>query len=186
MKARLVSAKPPELALTLQALRVVAMKHRLHTLRGLRERRRTLGEVAAVTGFPKTSVNNHLKALERDHFVARKEDAGWVYYELTDIGRALAESDRIQVTILLGTSALALALAAAVLAFRARLIAHSPSDEAWIVEPIGVNPEGTGIPRVDLLVLAASLLVIAITTLVVAVVKWRGRRGQQSSPRPTG
>lgn len=175
-----------ELTLTLQALRVVAMKHRLRTLRCLRERRRTLGEVASATGLPKTSSHNHLKALERDGFIGRKEDEGWVYYELTDIGRALAESNRIQVTLLLGSSLLAFAFAAAVLAVRTRLVSSSPSNDGWVVEPIGIAPEQTGVERLDLLIVAAMLAVIALMTLGMAIAKRRRRQGKTVASRPVG
>lgn len=177
-----MSEKPHELALTLKALRVVTMKHRLRTLRSLLDRRCTLGEIVTAVDLPKTTVHNHLKALERDRFISRHQEGAWVYYELTDLGRAIAESDRIQVTILLGSSAVSLTIAATILAIRARLTVPT-AREGWLVEPI--PPAPAGIERAELLILGLALLSLSITLLVLALLK-RRRSPSASDRKATG
>jgi len=94
------------------AFKALASETRVSILKKLGVRRATPSELAASLGVSAQAASEHLTQLERAGLV-RREDEGrkWVYYSLTDKGKALVRpEDAKRVWVLLGTGAIALAV----------------------------------------------------------------------------
>jgi DNA-binding transcriptional ArsR family regulator len=98
------------------AFKALASETRVALLKKLGSRRATPSELAQSLGVTPQAASEHLAQLEKAGLAkrdARPEDEGrkWVYYSLTDKGRALVSpSEKRKIWVLLGTGALALAL----------------------------------------------------------------------------
>ncbi len=79
-----------EITIDRKALNALAVSSRINILKALRERRKTLSELARETGLSPSTVSEHLGLLLDAGLVAR-EDTGrkWVYYSLTEKGETV-------------------------------------------------------------------------------------------------
>ncbi|MEM0475773.1 MAG: winged helix-turn-helix domain-containing protein [Candidatus Norongarragalinales archaeon] len=95
-----------KITLEKNAFKALASETRVSILKKLGARRATPSELAASLGISAQAASEHLARLERAGLV-RREDEGrkWVYYSLTDKGKALvspSESRKIWVLLSLG------------------------------------------------------------------------------------
>lgn len=97
-------------------------------LKKLAARRMTASELAAELGMKVQSAAEHLEKMEAAGLVSREKRAKWVYYALTQKGRAVAEPGEKRVWMLLGTIVIALAFAGgALVIWQTALQAPHPS-----------------------------------------------------------
>lgn len=91
------------------AFKALSSDTRVAVLKALDERRKTASELAKELSFSVQSVSEHLAKLEEAGLAVRAEsERKWVYYELTDKGRAVLHPDSARgFWVLLGLSAIA-------------------------------------------------------------------------------
>ncbi len=91
--------------------RVLDSKARMEILKLLGHRRATVSELSRLLGMSKSTVLYHLSKLIEGEFINRREngDRKWVYYELSEKGRKVLTYRKINITLLLSSSLLALA-----------------------------------------------------------------------------
>lgn len=107
----------------LDAMQALASRRRFDVLRALRDRRRTVSELADRLDVAKGTVHRHVGKLVEAGFVDRIDDPDrqWVYYELTPDGRRLADADRPRIVLQLAAAVLCLAGAIGAGAYAATL-----------------------------------------------------------------
>jgi len=96
-----------------KSFEALAVETRVRILKSLRERRKTLSELAGELKLSVSGVKEHLQVLE-DAELVRKMDDGhkWKYYELTKKGGDVVAPRELRVWILLSISTVALIMSA--------------------------------------------------------------------------
>jgi DNA-binding transcriptional ArsR family regulator len=106
-------AMEDKITLDKTAFKALASETRVDILKKLGSRRATPSEIAGALGVSAQAVSEHLAQLEKAGLV-RREDEGrkWVYYALTEKGKALLNpEDQRRIWVLLSTGALAIVAA---------------------------------------------------------------------------
>ncbi len=135
------------------SFQALASEARVAILKKLAARRMTASELARELGMRAQSASEHLKKIERAGLVARARRAKWVYYELTEKGRAVVAPGEKKVWMLLGVSVLVLAGAVLLLYFLpGEKIGPQPAPEWKAGErapllPIAGEAEALGVPK---------------------------------------
>lgn len=174
-----------------KSFEALAVETRVKLLKSLRERRKTLTELAEERGMSVSGIKEHLAVLEKAELVRKMDDGHkWKYYELTGKGGEVVAPKELKVWLLLSISAVALlgsALAILGALQPAAEPAHAPelrafaagaqpaggADEAKAAEPPGPQPRGAAGP--DLAVPLAVGGISAATLAGCIAVLWRNR-----------
>lgn len=94
--------------ITKSTIKALASDTRLEMLKLLAQRRKIPADIAKLMKLAPSTVNEHLKILEQEGLVQRKETGHkWIYFEVTDKGRSLVRpSSPIQFVLILGVGAM--------------------------------------------------------------------------------
>ena len=89
----------PALAARARYFRVLGDPTRLHILEALVERERTVAELVALTGAPRSRVSNHLACLKWCRFVTARRQGRHIAYGIADprVGELLSVSKELSV-----------------------------------------------------------------------------------------
>lgn len=174
------------------ALKALAHRTRFRVLQALLERPKTVSELSRELEASKGTIHRHLETLEEAGFSRRREDdRQWVYHELTDRGRALAEADRPQVVIELAGTLVLGGLGLAVASARSRLAGRFQPEESTSGQQSpqapgsgnGTGGNGTGGADPGVLADPQTWLAVGVVLVVVAAV---AALAVAASVRPTG
>jgi predicted transcriptional regulator len=92
-----------------KSFEALAVDSRVKILKSLKERRKTLSELAKEQNMSVSGVKEHLETLEKVGLIEKIDDGHkWKYYELTKKGRDIVAPKELRVWILLSISTLAL------------------------------------------------------------------------------
>ncbi len=92
-----------------KSFEALAVETRVRILKSLRQRRKTLSELAGEIGMSVSGVKEHLQVLERAELVRKTDDGHkWKYYDLTKKGGDVVAPKELKVWILLSISTVAL------------------------------------------------------------------------------
>ncbi|VVC03079.1 Bacterial regulatory protein, arsR family [Candidatus Bilamarchaeum dharawalense] len=92
-----------------KSFEALAVDSRVKILKSLKQRRKTLSELAQEQKMSVSGVKEHLETLEKVGLIEKKDDGHkWKYYDLTKKGSDIIGPREIRVWILLATSILAL------------------------------------------------------------------------------
>lgn len=98
-----------KIVLDRKSFEALAVDSRVKLLKSLKQRRKTLSELANEQKMSVSGVKEHLETLENVGLVEKKDDGHkWKYYELTRKGKDVVGPKEIRVWILLVTSVIAL------------------------------------------------------------------------------
>jgi len=98
-----------KIVLDRKSFEALAVDTRIKILKSLKERRKTLSEIAKEQGMSVSGVKEHLETLEGVGLIVKKDDGHkWKYYELTKKGTGIVVPRELRVWILLSISAIAL------------------------------------------------------------------------------
>lgn len=123
-----------EIPLDGDLIKVLASDTRREILGLLKDRRRTVTELADDLDLQKATVHEHLKKLVDSELVQREEDDRlWVYYQLTPRGKRILNPSRSRIYLVVGLGVLAAIVGAIVLAI---FLMQSPTSA-----PAGAAPE---------------------------------------------
>ena len=136
-----------------KSFEALAVESRVKILKSLKQRRKTLSEIAKERGMSVSGIKEHLETLEGAGLVRKLDDGHkWKYYELTQKGGELLTPKEIRVWVLLSISTIAL-LSSLLAIFYA---STTPLDGVASI------PEGPDIQAEDSRIMAASPLVPGI------------------------
>ncbi|MFA5861786.1 MAG: winged helix-turn-helix domain-containing protein, partial [Candidatus Thermoplasmatota archaeon] len=152
-----------EAHLSFSQLQAIASPTRLRLLQALVPRRATLSELSNLTGVAKATIHSSMELLAREGFLRRLEsDEVWVYYELTVLGRAVANMKPLRLIVFYATASLVATAGMGMI-----MLDVLRSDElSWNIPPIGVPPEPEPLISLDATALGAALVVIGIGGLL--------------------
>ena len=112
----------PEVVLQQKALEALASDSRVTILKDLRDRQKTLTQIARSVGLDKGTVYRHLQRLVEGSLVHRDDAHSFTYYRLTFQGRAVVvPRETTRIAIVLGS-----AVASAVAAFASLSVYLTP------------------------------------------------------------
>ena len=95
-----------------KSFEALAVDTRVKILKSLKERRKTLSEIAKEQGMSVSGIKEHLETLEHVGLIEKKDDGHkWKYYELTKKGADIVAPRELRVWILLSISLIAFAAA---------------------------------------------------------------------------
>ncbi len=95
-----------------KSFEALAVDTRVKILKSLKERRKTLSEIAKEQGMSVSGIKEHLETLEAVGLIEKKDDGHkWKYYELTKKGADIVAPRELRVWILLSISTIAFAAA---------------------------------------------------------------------------
>lgn len=98
-----------KIVLDRKSFEALAVDTRIKILKSLKERRKTLSEIAKEQGMSVSGVKEHLETLEGVGLIVKKDDGHkWKYYELTKKGSGIVAPKELRVWILLSISTIAL------------------------------------------------------------------------------
>jgi DNA-binding transcriptional ArsR family regulator len=98
-----------KIVLDRKSFEALAVDSRVKILKSLKERRKTLSEIAKEQGMSVSGVKEHLETLEGVGLIEKKDDGHkWKYYELTKKGGNIVAPRELRVWILLSMSFIAL------------------------------------------------------------------------------
>ncbi len=98
-----------KIVLDRKSFEALAVDTRVRILKSLKERRKTLTEIAKEEGMSVSGIKEHLSVLESVGLIEKIDDGHkWKYYELTKKGREVVGPKEVKVLIILSTSILAL------------------------------------------------------------------------------
>ncbi|MFH0737264.1 MAG: winged helix-turn-helix domain-containing protein [Candidatus Micrarchaeota archaeon] len=101
-----------KIVLDRKSFEALAVDSRVKILKSLKERRKTLTEIASEQGMSVSGVKEHLETLEKVGLIEKKDDGHkWKYYELTRKGSDIVAPRELRVWILLSMSTIALVAA---------------------------------------------------------------------------
>jgi DNA-binding transcriptional ArsR family regulator len=101
-----------------KSFEALAVESRVRILKSLRQRRKTLSELAEGMGMSVSGVKEHLQVLEQAELVRKMDDGHkWKYYELTKKGSDVVAPKELRVWILLSISMFALLMSAMALLY---------------------------------------------------------------------
>lgn len=99
-----------KIVLDRKSFEALAVDSRIRILKSLKERRKTLSEIAKEQKMSVSGVKEHLETLENVGLIEKKDDGHkWKYYELTRKGSGIVAPRELRVWILLSLSLLVLA-----------------------------------------------------------------------------
>ncbi len=100
-----------KIVLDSKSFEALAVDNRVRILKSLKQRRKTLSEIAKEMDISVSGAKEHLQKLEQANLVEKKDDGHkWKYYELTKKGTGIVAPKELKVWILLGLSLIALVL----------------------------------------------------------------------------
>jgi DNA-binding transcriptional ArsR family regulator len=100
-----------KIVLDRKSFEALAVDSRVKILKSLKERRKTLSELAKEQDMSVSGVKEHLETLEKVDLIAKIDDGHkWKYYELTKKGSDIIGPKELRVWILLSLSSVALIL----------------------------------------------------------------------------
>ncbi len=95
-----------------KSFEALAVDTRIKILKSLKERRKTLSEIAGEQKMSVSGIKEHLETLEKVELIKKIDDGHkWKYYELTRKGSDIVAPKELRVWILLSMSVIALAAA---------------------------------------------------------------------------
>lgn len=98
-----------KIVLDRKSFEALAVDTRIKILKSLKERRKTLSEIAKEQDMSVSGVKEHLETLEGVGLIVKKDDGHkWKYYELTKKGSGIVAPKELRVWILLSISTIAL------------------------------------------------------------------------------
>ncbi|MEW6035826.1 MAG: winged helix-turn-helix domain-containing protein [Candidatus Micrarchaeota archaeon] len=98
-----------KIVLDRRSFEALAVDSRVKILKSLKERRKTLSEIAKEQGMSVSGVKEHLETLEKVGLIEKRDDGHkWKYYELTRKGSDIVAPRELRVWILLSISMVAL------------------------------------------------------------------------------
>ena len=98
-----------EIVLDRKSFEALAVETRIRILKSLKERRKTLSEIATEQKMSVSGIKEHLETLEEAGLIEKKDDGHkWKYYELTKKGAGIVAPRELRVWILLSISMIAL------------------------------------------------------------------------------
>ena len=98
-----------KIVLDRKSFEALAVDTRVKILKSLKERRKTLTEIAKEEDMSVSGIKEHLSILESVGLIEKIDDGHkWKYYELTKKGREVVGPKEVRVLIILSTSILAL------------------------------------------------------------------------------
>ncbi len=98
-----------KIVLDRRSFEALAVDSRVKILKSLKERRKTLSEIAKEQGMSVSGVKEHLETLEKVGLIEKRDDGHkWKYYELTKKGSDIVVPRELRVWILLSISMVAL------------------------------------------------------------------------------
>ncbi|MFH0885352.1 MAG: winged helix-turn-helix domain-containing protein [Candidatus Micrarchaeota archaeon] len=98
-----------KIVLDRKSFEALAVDTRVKILKSLKERRKTLSEIAREQGMSVSGVKEHLETLEKVGLIEKMDDGHkWKYYELTKKGGDIVAPRELRVWILLSISTIAL------------------------------------------------------------------------------
>ena len=96
-----------------KSFEALAVDSRVRILKSLKQRRKTLSEIAQEMGMSVSGVKEHLETLEGADLVKKMDDGHkWKYYELTKKGSDLVAPKELRVWVVLSISVIALLISA--------------------------------------------------------------------------
>lgn len=124
-----------------KSFEALAVDSRVRILKSLKERRKTLSELANESGMSVSGVKEHLETLEGASLVKKIDDGHkWKYYELTKKGSEIVAPKELRVWIILSISTVV---------FLASLVMLLPAAQAWL-SSTQINPgEGSAPPLLN-------------------------------------
>ncbi|MDD5340726.1 MAG: winged helix-turn-helix domain-containing protein [Candidatus ainarchaeum sp.] len=171
-----------------KSFEALAVESRVRILKSLRQRRKTLSELADEMKMSVSGVKEHLQVLEQAELVRKMDDGHkWKYYELTKKGSDVVAPKELRVWILLSISIIALAASAMAMLYAgvpaAQEDTNAPVLKALpVTAPMAGGANETPLPREDHAQagsdLAVPVAVGAISALTLAgclLVLWRNR-----------
>lgn len=145
-----------------KSFEALAVDSRVRILKSLKERRKTLSEIAREHGMSVSGTKEHLSNLEKVGLIEKIDDGHkWKYYELTGKGKEIVGPKEVRVWILLSSSIFALIISAMML-FNAPLAVQDAAAISGDAEGGAVNVDG--LPKataMDTLEYAAPLMASA-------------------------
>jgi DNA-binding transcriptional ArsR family regulator len=100
-----------KIVLDSRSFEALAVESRVRILKSLRERRKTLSELAEGMKMSVSGTKEHLQVLEEAGLVRKMDDGHkWKYYELTKKGSEIVAPKELRVWILLSISTIALVM----------------------------------------------------------------------------
>lgn len=159
--------------ITKSTIKALASDTRLEMLRLLSQRRKIPADIAKLLKLAPSTVNEHLKILEEEGLVRRKETGHkWIYFEITEKGRSLVQPrSPMQFVIILGLGALmmlvggfrSLISGGETFATQVAQKAGETATESDIARaPMMAAPSTAGIDWFMVLVLVAGLVLVAV------------------------
>jgi DNA-binding transcriptional ArsR family regulator len=98
-----------KIVLDRKSFEALAVDTRIKILKSLKERRKTLSEIAKEQSMSVSGIKEHLETLENVGLIVKKDDGHkWKYYELTKKGSGIVAPRELRVWILLSISTIAL------------------------------------------------------------------------------
>jgi len=98
-----------KIVLDRKSFEALAVDSRIRILKSLKERRKTLSEIASEQEMSVSGIKEHLETLEKVGLILKKDDGHkWKYYELTKKGSDIVAPRELRVWILLSMSMIAL------------------------------------------------------------------------------
>ena len=98
-----------KIVLDRKSFEALAVDSRIRILKSLKERRKTLSEIASEQEMSVSGIKEHLEILEKVGLILKKDDGHkWKYYELTKKGSDIIAPRELRVWILLSMSMIAL------------------------------------------------------------------------------
>lgn len=98
-----------KIVLDKESFEALAVGTRVKILKSLKERRKTLSELAKEIGMSVSGIKEYLEILEKTHLIEKIDDGHkWKYYELTKKGKNIVHPQEFRVLVLLTFSIIAL------------------------------------------------------------------------------
>lgn len=123
-----------------KSFEALAVESRVRILKSLRQRRKTLSELADELGMSVSGVKEHLQVLEQAELVRKMDDGHkWKYYDLTKKGSDVVAPKELRVWILLSISIIALAASAMAMLYAGTPAAEQTDMNAPMVKALAVG-----------------------------------------------
>lgn len=95
-----------EIKIGIETFETLSSKTRIHILKSLASRPKTVTELAKKLGLAKSTTHKHLNKMVDAGLIFKRENSNqFVYYALTDKGRGLLHNEKIKIVILLTSTA---------------------------------------------------------------------------------
>lgn len=130
-----------------RSFEALAVDTRIKILKSLKERRKTLSEIAQEQKMSVSGIKEHLETLEKVELIRKIDDGHkWKYYELTKKGSDIVAPKELRVWILLSISIIALAASAiAIFSPPALMMQGASVSSAPPLQAAGMNTDNSAI-----------------------------------------